>query len=96
MNKTRRTFLGVFGASVVSIPLGALTGTGIAADLPRIDPQSEAAKALAYTHQSTDAARNCAGCQFFTEPDAAWGHCVIFPDSLVSAEGVCNSWFARV
>jgi len=27
--------------------------------------------------------------------DAEWGACMIFPKKLVSAGGVCNSWFKR-
>ena len=98
MNSKRRAMIRTLGAGVIAIPASTLTGAGrvLAADPPKLDPENATAKALAYTHESTDPAKSCAGCQFYTQPDAEWGHCVIFPDFVVSAKGLCNSWFARV
>jgi hypothetical protein len=68
----------------------------LAADMPELYPDEPAAKSLMYTHQSADASKLCSGCQFYTgAADAQWGACVIFPEKLVSAGGVCNSWFKR-
>jgi len=65
----------------------------LAANLPELSPDDAAAKSLNYTH---DTARRCAGCQFYTGAGGEdWGRCVIFPDKLVNANGVCNSWYAR-
>ena len=97
MNKKRRLFVSALSGGVIAIPLGAIGSlTPLhAAGLPKLSPENSTAKSLAYTHDSADAAKRCAGCQFFTEPDAEWGPCVIFPEKLVSAKGFCNSWYAR-
>ena len=98
MNKTRRRFVNVFATGAVAIPLSTLVALRLAqaADMPPLDPEDPAAKSLMYTHQSADANRLCSGCQFYTGPaNAEWGACVIFPEKLVSAGGVCNSWFKR-
>ena len=64
--------------------------------MPKLSPDDPTAKSLMYTHQSADANKLCSGCQFYTgATDAEWGACVIFQKKLVSAGGVCNSWFKR-
>ena len=98
MNKTRRRFVSVFATGAVVIPLSGLLALreAQAADLPQPNPEDPAAKSLMYTHQSADANKRCSGCQFYTgAADAEWGACMIFPQKLVSAGGVCNSWFKR-
>ena len=98
MNKTRRRFVSVFAAGAVVIPLSGLLALSQAqaADMPQLSPDDPAAKSLMYTHQSADANKLCSGCQFYTgAADAGWGACAIFPDKLVNAGGVCNSWFMR-
>jgi hypothetical protein len=98
MNKRRRRFVNAFVTGVVVIPLSGLISLrqAQAADMPKLSPDDPTAKSLMYTHQSTDANKLCSGCQFYTgAADAEWGACVIFPEKLVSAGGVCNSWFKR-
>jgi len=98
MNKTRRNFVKAFATGVMAIPLGALVSLRLAqaAEMPRLNPHDSTAKSLLYIHQSADANKLCSGCQFYTgAADAEWGACVIFPEKLVSADGVCNSWFKR-
>jgi hypothetical protein len=98
MNKTRRRFINAFATGAIAIPLSGLVSPRLAqaADMPKLNPEDPAAKSLLYTHKSTDASKLCSGCQFYTgAADAEWGACVIFPDKLVSAGGVCNSWFKR-
>jgi hypothetical protein len=98
MNKTRRRLVSVFATGAVVIPLSGLVSLRMAqaADIPQLSPKDPAAKSLMYSHQSADASKLCSGCQFYTgATDADWGACVIFPDKLVSAGGVCNSWFKR-
>jgi hypothetical protein len=82
MNKTRRRFVSVFATAAVVIPLSGLLALrqAQATDIPQLSPDDPAAKSLMYTHQSAD---------------AGWGACVIFPEKLVNAGGVCNSWFMR-
>jgi hypothetical protein len=98
MNKTRRNFVKAFATGAMAIPLGALVSLRLAqaAEMPRLDLQDPTAKSLLYTHQSADANKLCSGCQFYTgAADAEWGACMIFQQKLVSADGVCNSWFKR-
>jgi hypothetical protein len=96
MNIPRRRIVTSIAGGILSLPLSALLQTLSAADTPRLDPGASAAKSLMYTHESTDANRICSGCQFYSDATASdWGPCVIFPDKLVSASGVCNSWFKR-
>jgi len=98
MNRTRRRFVNAFATCAMAIPLSALVVLHLAkaADMPPLDPEDPAAKSLMYSHQSTDANKLCSGCQFYTgAADAEWGACVIFQQKLVSASGVCNSWFKR-
>ena len=98
MNKTRRSFLCALGTGVIAIPLGTLTSQGIAlaAETPKLDPEDPAAKALEYVHESPDAAKRCDGCQFYTgATNAEWGPCAIFSGKLVSAKGLCKSWYAK-
>ena len=98
MDKTRRTLLYALGTGVIAIPLSTLTHQGIAsaAETSKLDPEDPIAKTLAYVYESLDVAKRCSGCQFYTgATDADWGPCVIFPEKLVSAKGLCNSWFAK-
>ena len=98
MNKTRRKFVSVFATGAIVVPLSGLIGAGRlqAAEVPHLDPADPAAKALGYSHQTTDAKKLCSGCQFYTgAEDAGWGPCALFPKNLVNAGGICNSWFKR-
>jgi len=98
MNKTRRLLLNALGSGLVAYPVVSLFAStpAQAADSPRLSPDDPSAQALNYTHESADAARACSSCQFYTGAAGdAWGPCVIFPETLVSAAGVCNSWYAR-
>jgi hypothetical protein len=98
MNKIRRRFVGAFATGAVAIPLSGLLALrqAQAAGTPKLSPDDPAAKSLMYSHKSADANKLCSGCQFYTgAADAEWGACMIFPKKLVSAVGVCNSWFKR-
>jgi hypothetical protein len=96
MKVPRRRIVTSIASGILSLPLSALLQTLSAADTPRLDPGDSAAKTLMYTHESTDANRTCYGCQFYSDAAASeWGPCVIFPEKLVNASGVCNSWFKR-
>lgn len=94
MNYQRRKLIVRAGA----LPLGLLLAEAraLAAEATRVDPDSETARGLNYTHVSPDPDKRCAGCQFYTDPSrAAWGPCVIFPGQLVNADGLCDSYFKR-
>lgn len=83
------------GAGAFAVPLSSLTGAATAAEVPKLDPKTATATALAYTHKSENASKVCAGCQFFTDASAEWGPCLIFPGTHVAAKGTCNSWVQR-
>ena len=98
MNKTRRLFVRALGSGAMVIPLSSLIPGGFAqaASTPKLSPDDPAAKSLGYTHASTDAAKRCAGCQFYSGAASdEWGSCVIFADKLVNSQGLCNSWYAK-
>ena len=96
MNKPRRRFVATIAGAVAVQPLASLIRTLRAAEMATVNPDDPTAKSLNYAHQSADANKRCSDCQFYSDPSAAgWGPCVIFPDQLVNANGVCNSWFKR-
>lgn len=53
-------------------------------------------EALQYTNQSEKPDQRCAGCQFYTARTNSRGACQLFPQGLVSAQGWCSSWTAKV
>ncbi len=94
MNHPRRKFVVQAGAAPLAMLLAQTRAWS--AEMPRVNPGGETAKSLNYTHASTDPAKRCANCQFYTDPSRAdWGPCVIFPGELVNANGLCNSYFKR-
>lgn len=98
MKNNRRAFLRFLGSAVITLPLSNLViqELAFAAQGDKLDPDDSAARSLAYTHESSDTARPCDRCQFYTGVgDSEWGPCVIFPGKLVNAQGVCNSWYAK-
>ncbi len=97
MNKARRKLVCALGTGAFAALLGnpVLSAAALAVETPKLSPDDPAAKSLEYTHLSPDNAKNCAGCQFYTGADAEWGPCTIFPDKLVSARGLCKSWYGR-
>ncbi|MCP4387486.1 MAG: high-potential iron sulfur protein 2 [Gammaproteobacteria bacterium] len=98
MNKNRRKVVKIMGSGLVAIPALGFTGLTrvLAAGDAKLSPDDPAAKNLNYTEASTDSARHCAGCQFYSGVQGDdWGPCVIFPEKLVNAGGLCNSWYAR-
>ena len=97
MNNNRRSIVIALGAGTMALPIvNLLSGGVLAADTPKLSPDDPTAKSLEYSHESSDSARRCAGCQFFTgAADEEWGPCVIFPGKLVNAGGLCKSWFAK-
>jgi len=96
MSLSRRRFLGRLAGTAISIPLASLLihSTANAADKPHLDPESDQAKALSYTHQSPTG-KKCRQCQLYKgRGNAQWGKCRIFSKNLVNADGWCASWSA--
>ena len=92
---SRRQLLSLTAATAVAIPLSAINGRAFAGGHAKLDPNDAQAKALSYTHESPDAAKNCANCQLYTGGDAEWGPCAIFPGKEVAAMGWCSAWVAK-
>jgi len=100
-SENRRRFLLSVAVGAV-VPLAGLRGRAVnAAEKRKLDPDSERARQLGYTHDATstdngarkDGAR-CANCTHFKgESGAQWAPCNIFPDSRVNADGWCASWY---
>lgn len=96
MKHTRRLFLRALGTGAVAIPMSILVRQGavIAGDRPKLDPEEEAAKALGYVLESSNAKR-CSDCQLYRGgAGSKWGRCAIFGAKLVNANGWCYSWSA--
>ena len=101
--KTRRTILkaGLGGIAIVAV--GAPISQAASAELPRLEESDSTAQALSYVHDAsavpadqrggTD--RNCRGCNLYSDVDAEWGPCPLFPGKAVAANGWCKGWVAR-
>lgn len=100
----RRRFMTLAVAGVVAAPLAARFGirAAHAKDKPKLDPESERATELSYTHDASSAdsdAREvdarCANCTHFKgDVGMQWAQCNIFPEHVVNADGWCSSWFS--
>ncbi|WP_163558564.1 high-potential iron-sulfur protein [Halomonas sp. NO4] len=98
-DKRRRDFLrqGLLGLAALPLGAGLLTRRGLAQELPRLDPASEAARALNYVENASDASdhpaysagETCRNCLFF-EADSQG--CQLFPQNRVAPGGWCQSW----
>ena len=95
MNKTRREFLYKVGKGALAVPLAGIIYPGTAQAAEKIDPESDAAKALGYVHAAPNPSKNCGQCQLYKGSGSAkWGRCQIFPGQLVNARGWCSAWSA--
>lgn len=95
---SRRDFLRKAGAGTAFVAMGGVLAPRIstaAGELPKVDPNDPAAKALEYTHESTQEGKHCGNCQLWQGGDKAWGGCLIFPGKEVSAKGWCKSWVLK-
>lgn len=102
-NLTRRHFIqGV----AVAVPAGsALLQVAQAQDMPHLDPNDPAAKALLYVHDTTTVDKSnplaskhtndqvCSNCLQIQGKDGdEWRPCAIFPGKLVHTNGWCSVW----
>ncbi len=93
INKNRRKFISVMGASTVAVPLSALVASlpSHAADM--VDPESAQAKALQYIAISETPDQKCGTCTLFQgEKGAASGPCPLFPGNIVGGESWCSAY----
>jgi hypothetical protein len=98
MTIDRRSFLAL---TVGSVPLALLVAGGAKAQAPTCyDPaalplsQKNRRRSLGYAEASSDPARHCSACSFFTAGDAGCGTCGLL-GGPVNAGGVCSSFAPR-
>ena len=96
-NISRRKLLGATATAIISAPmLNLLVRNASASETPPVDPDSDQARALSYTHTSPKSDQKCANCQLFSAgADAEWGPCAIFPGKQVANAGWCSAWVKR-
>ncbi|WP_439108163.1 high-potential iron-sulfur protein [Congregibacter sp.] len=56
--------------------------------------QESVRKTLRYTELSSDPAKTCSGCAFFSGAAGGCGSCGIFDGNAVNPAGFCDSWSA--
>ncbi len=99
----RRRFLQTAASALMIAPIAAivLPQSGVAADLPHLDPNDATAKALSYTEDATTATSNaafkpgsdCANCQFYQGAATdAYAPCTLFAGKAVHTKGWCAGW----
>ena len=99
MTNSRRKFLAMAAAS----PLVLLAGSdALAQAAPAcFDPESlpfsqkSRRRSVGYTEPSTDPAKHCGLCAFFTASRIGCGTCTILGAGPVSATAVCSSFAAK-
>ena len=91
---SRRSFLALAGS--VPFAVAGLSSAAYAATCydPNALPLSQKSRrrALGYVDQSTDPAKKCGGCAFFTATEPGCGKCQLFSGGPVNAGGVCRSY----
>lgn len=96
----RRRFLSL-GASAIALTLAARESH--AAELPHVDPNDLAARALGYVEDTATAdakkfpqhkpAQTCGNCKLFTkQAGSEYGPCQIFPGKAVHGQGWCGAY----
>lgn len=102
-SQARRRFLRISATALVIAPIAAmmLPRSSIAADLPHLDTNDAAAKALSYTEDATTATSNaafkpgsnCVNCQFYKGVATdAYAPCTLFAGKAVNAKGWCAGY----
>ncbi len=105
---SRRSLLKLSTAAAVAIPTShiLLTDQALAHHLKIVDTQSQRAKRLGYTHDSSTvdaeaypkhkAGQTCRKCKFLRgKKGDQWRACPIFGGQGVNVDGWCKSWASR-
>ncbi len=98
----RRTFMQLSAAATAGAFLHTSRDAS-AQDMPQADPESDASKALKYTHDAStvDPAdrlqpaedQTCANCMLIQGNEGdEWRPCPLFPNQVVAAAGWCSAW----
>ncbi len=96
MTQSRRNFLAA--AATATLGLMAAGPAARAADAACYDPaglplsQRTRRRSLGYVDASTDPARRCGLCAFFTGTAESCGTCQMLSGGIVSAQGLCGSF----
>ena len=97
---SRREFARRCAIALAVIPVTALSKVSLTPKkhLPKLDPSSEQATALSYTHDvdTTEhpnyvSGSNCSNCLYY-QGGTDWGKCNIFTSNVVNAKGWCSVW----
>ena len=99
----RRTLAKLVAGASLAVPFLGWQSVNAGGHLPKLDEESDQAKALGYKHDTSavdgaaypthDPANKCSGCILYTGKDGAeWGPCNIFPGKEVAAEGWCTAF----
>jgi hypothetical protein len=62
-------------------------------EIPEMQPLVQS---LQYTNQSPKPDQHCANCLFYTAASEDRGHCQLFSQNLVMAQGWCASWQQKI
>ena len=99
MNPSRRRMLSAVAAAPVALLLGrTVPAAGAAAcfDLNSMSPDEKSLRtSIGFKAQSTDAAKRCGTCTFFTASAGECGKCTLLSAGAVSTTSVCDSWAAK-
>jgi len=96
----RRRLLGLLAASPILI-LGLsresrAAGGSSCVNLEDMPPgESGVRKELGFKLVSSDPAKQCGGCGFFTATESECGTCLLMSGGAVTAHSVCDSWAAK-
>jgi High potential iron-sulfur protein len=96
MNRSRRCLLHMVGAAPALLLLGrAVPAAGVTAcfDLNKM-PSDELSlrTSIGFKAQSSDSAKRCGTCTFFTAAAADCGKCTLLSGGAVATSSVCDSW----
>ena len=94
MNPTRRNFLAVAGIAPFALLAARSANAATACFDPATLPltQRNRRRGLGYVDPSTNPAKNCGRCAFFTAAKPGCGTCQMLSGGPVNAVGVCNSF----
>lgn len=93
INKNRRKFISVMGASTVAVPLSALLVSLPSKAADMVDPESAQAKALQYVTTSETPDQKCGTCTLFQgDKGAESGPCPLFPGNIVGGNSWCSAY----
>ena len=99
MNASRRRLLGTVAAAPVMLLLTRAAPAAAAAacfDLNTMPADEKSLRtSIGFKAQSSDNAKRCGTCTFFTASAGDCGKCTLLSGGAVSTSSVCDSWAAK-